>query len=208
MEIFLLWVLFAIGVGALANSRGRSGVGFFLLSAVLSPLVGLIVVLVMSDLKAEAAKERLRKEDHERELESIRVLAKVSSSDNSAQTGPSKFIGDELLKLAALRDKGILTEQEFQSQKSALLKTSFSGSDVRAAEPAASAVPTERPVPQPQGICPNCDDTIPLASVTCPRCQAVFGPNSNWQVKPLAGVGLSGERVKSPTQSGPAGEHA
>lgn len=50
MEVFLIWLVFAVLVGVLANSRGRSGFGFFLLSVLLSPLIGLIIVLVIKNL--------------------------------------------------------------------------------------------------------------------------------------------------------------
>jgi hypothetical protein len=48
-----------------------------------------------------------------------------SSSHTPAQpvqNSPSTSIADEIAKLAALRDKGILTEAEFQTQKSTLLR--------------------------------------------------------------------------------------
>ncbi len=37
---------------------------------------------------------------------------------------------------------------------------------------------------KPKGTCPNCDATIPLDSETCPKCKAVFGPGSAWQIRP------------------------
>lgn len=129
MEVLFFWVLFSFGVGALANSRGRSGIGFWLLSVLLSPLIGLFAVLVMSDLKAEAKREHRRKLDHERDIESIRAIAKSNSlaAPVTVATGQATVsVADELLKLAELRDKGVLTEQEFQSQKSAILKASGS----------------------------------------------------------------------------------
>lgn len=46
MEIFLFWIVLAIAVGAYASSKGRSGVGFFFLSLLLSPLIGFIWVAV------------------------------------------------------------------------------------------------------------------------------------------------------------------
>lgn len=42
----ILWFIFAILVGIYANSKGRSGVGFFFLSVILSPLIGLIIALI------------------------------------------------------------------------------------------------------------------------------------------------------------------
>jgi len=50
MEIFFFWLLFSVAVGILAGNRGRSGVGWFLLSMVISPLLGGLFCLVSSDL--------------------------------------------------------------------------------------------------------------------------------------------------------------
>src|SRR5437867_839422 len=109
MELFVVYFLLAIGVGALASSRGRSGLGYFLLSMLLSPLLGLIVVLVTSDLAEQAKKERLRREDHERQVESIKALAaRAPVTQPTNASGPSKSVADELAKLAELRDKGVL----------------------------------------------------------------------------------------------------
>ena len=46
MEILILiffWLAFAAAVGAWANNKGRSGVGFFFLALLLSPLIGEIL---------------------------------------------------------------------------------------------------------------------------------------------------------------------
>jgi hypothetical protein len=48
MEFLIFWFLFAIVVGIAASSRGRSGFGWFLLSCLISPLLGLILVLVLA----------------------------------------------------------------------------------------------------------------------------------------------------------------
>jgi Protein of unknown function (DUF2569) len=37
----------------------------------------------------------------------------------------------------------------------------------------------------PKGSCPNCDSTIPMSSLTCPKCGAMFGKGSAWHVVPL-----------------------
>lgn len=54
MEIILVWLVFAIVVGIAANSRGRSGFGWFILAAIISPLIALILVLVLPNLRVEA----------------------------------------------------------------------------------------------------------------------------------------------------------
>lgn len=130
---FVIWFLLCIGVAALANSRGRSGIGYFLLSFFLSPLLGLIVVLVTRNRTEEAAieAERIRQEDrrefdrkreHEKQLESLKVLANTQSkhSESSPKAQPAS-LADELTKLAQLRDQNILTPEEFEQQKRLLL---------------------------------------------------------------------------------------
>lgn len=47
MEWVLGWLIFAGLAGWIASSRGRSGIGVFVLSLILSPLVGIIVALAM-----------------------------------------------------------------------------------------------------------------------------------------------------------------
>jgi hypothetical protein len=48
MSIALLWFGLSLAAGVAAESRGRSGVGWFFLSLIISPILGLIFVLVMN----------------------------------------------------------------------------------------------------------------------------------------------------------------
>lgn len=126
MEIFLIWLVLAMGVAALAHSRGRSGFGYFLLSIVLSPLIGLIVVLVTEDLTKKAAREMQEERDHARRIEEVRAITvKPAAAELHTPAAPirSDSVADELTKLAALRDRGVLTAEEFQVQKAALLRS-------------------------------------------------------------------------------------
>ncbi|NKI96644.1 SHOCT domain-containing protein [Rhizobacter sp. SG703] len=127
MEVVIGWLVLSVGVGLLADSRGRSGFGFFLLSFVLSPLIGLIAVLVTKNLKqvaqdaAQAAFDRQR--EHERQVASINAIAKSVAPPVAApaSAAPPVSVADELEKLASLRDRGVLTDEEFQHQKRAAL---------------------------------------------------------------------------------------
>lgn len=47
MEVAVVWIVFAVLVGIAASSRGRSGFGWFLLSCIISPLIGLLVLIAM-----------------------------------------------------------------------------------------------------------------------------------------------------------------
>ena len=115
------WFLLAALVGWWASKRGRLFLDYFLLSVVLSPLLGAFVLLVKPDLDKEgkrlaekkadeARREEQRKEDHERQAATISALAPGAVS-----------VADELIKLAQLRDSGVLTDDEFAVQKAALL---------------------------------------------------------------------------------------
>lgn len=45
--MILLWILMSVGIGAIAANNGRNFLGWTALSLLLSPIVGLIAVLVM-----------------------------------------------------------------------------------------------------------------------------------------------------------------
>lgn len=49
MTVFIFWVLFSVAVGVYASNRGRSGLGWFALSLLISPLLGLIFCAVSTD---------------------------------------------------------------------------------------------------------------------------------------------------------------
>lgn len=51
MEFVIFWVVFSVAVWALASRRGRSGLGWFLLSLLISPLLAIVLLLILRDLK-------------------------------------------------------------------------------------------------------------------------------------------------------------
>jgi hypothetical protein len=42
----------------------------------------------------------------------------------------------------------------------------------------------EVPEAEQMGTCPSCSGTIPLKSTECPKCQATFGHEGGWRVRP------------------------
>ena len=57
MEIFLFWVVLSVVVGIIASSRGRSGVGWFFVAVLFSPLIAFILVVALpSRAKSSASK--------------------------------------------------------------------------------------------------------------------------------------------------------
>ena len=143
MEIVVvLWLLLSVGVGYLASERGRSGVGWALLSILTSPLLGFIIVLLTRDLKVEASNHEREEMRHREQLAALagskagqgtpapndepRWLRPAASAESSAKPQAPALIADELEKLVSLLDRGHLTADEFSEQKSRLLGRSTS----------------------------------------------------------------------------------
>lgn len=61
--IFVMWLIFAVLVGVFASSKGRSGIGFFFLAVLLSPLIGFIVALVVSPIRANTEAKAIESGD-------------------------------------------------------------------------------------------------------------------------------------------------
>lgn len=118
---FIIWFLLCWGVGAIAGSRYRSGMGYFLLSMVLSPLIGLIVVLVLPNRKEEQQRAAAEERNHERRLEEIRALTAAQAPKPAPAPPRARSTIDDLERLASLKASGALTEEEFQRQKAAIL---------------------------------------------------------------------------------------
>lgn len=76
-------------------------------------------------LRAESEGYRAARRDAEELLGVLKVA--IETADREAQTAqpeptrPTASVADELGKLAALKERGVLTDEEFQAQKSALL---------------------------------------------------------------------------------------
>jgi hypothetical protein len=51
--VLFIWLIISVVVGVAANSRGRSGFGWFLISVFLSPILALLFLLVFPPLTHE-----------------------------------------------------------------------------------------------------------------------------------------------------------
>lgn len=49
ISIFIIWIVLCALVATIAERKGHKGIGYLLLSVFLSPLIGMIVVLCISD---------------------------------------------------------------------------------------------------------------------------------------------------------------
>jgi hypothetical protein len=88
MEFFLFWLILSIVAGAYANSKNRSGFGWFLLSIILSPIITLIILAILSN-----------------------------------RTTPPKSLEARLGEIAELRDKGTITQDEYELKRKAIIES-------------------------------------------------------------------------------------
>ena len=119
MEIFGLWLIGSFVVAIIANSRGRSGFGWFMLSALFSPLLMGILVLALGDTDEKKAAAAPAPEPQW--LATRDASFKPAVPETTTTSAPTSSVADELRKLADLRDTGILTAEEFEAQKRRLL---------------------------------------------------------------------------------------
>lgn len=106
MEFLIIWLVFCTLVGAMGSGRSIGFAASFFISLLLSPLIGFVVVLCS-------------KTETQEKLEKVIIN---QSENNNITTDNSMSIADELEKLAKLKDKGIITEAEFNLGKEKLLK--------------------------------------------------------------------------------------
>lgn len=64
MEIVIFWLFLSIIAGVVASNKGRSGFGYFVLSLLLSPLIGIIAALAASKNAASIDSEMIRAGTH------------------------------------------------------------------------------------------------------------------------------------------------
>jgi ABC-type multidrug transport system fused ATPase/permease subunit len=107
-----IWVLITIFVDIFRSQDlgGWGKAGWFLLVLVL-PLFGALIYLIA---RGRSMHERAARQAEEQEVAFRQYVQEVATSDGSSTA-------DELSKLAALADKGTITQQEFEEQKARLL---------------------------------------------------------------------------------------
>jgi hypothetical protein len=97
----MVWVISAIICCTVADSKGHSSLGWLMLGFLFGPLAVLIIVAIPGQTPTPT-----------REPE-VSVSPKPVVMDGT--------IADELIKLADLKDRGALSEEEFAAQKARLL---------------------------------------------------------------------------------------
>lgn len=100
---FLVWLALSICIGIIASGRGRSGFGWFLIAVIISPLISLVLLLVMKNLRAEeeesvrAYKEKMRQQQEDEHR--LELLAAISGNDG-AETKQCPYCAEKIKKQA------------------------------------------------------------------------------------------------------------
>jgi hypothetical protein len=140
MEILVFWLLLAFVVAIAAGSRGRSGAGWFILSVILSPLIGLILVLVLPNLRHERLMAGLAKS---RDKEYGNARSAPFELDGVYAEVPYRVLGDGSVE--ALMQGGVV---RFRSADH-LFQTLGGGSAIETATTRAPPTALDRPDKMP-----------------------------------------------------------
>lgn len=111
--LFFVWIWLLITLFAdIFRSEDLSGWGKagWTIFIVVLPWLGVLIYLIA---RGKSMSERAMKQAADQEKAMRSYVQEVSSSSSS--------VADEIGKLAALRDQGVLTAEEFNAQKAALL---------------------------------------------------------------------------------------
>ena len=180
------WLIASVVVGAVAASRGRSGFGFFLISFLLSPLIGLLVLLLVRNYAEEDRQWRAR-QDATRGASPLQPPAVTTTATGGGSTRTPDATGMELRisqleRLAALRSAGVLSDTEFEEQKRQLLGGEAAADASSAVATVATASAQDAPL---FGLCPTCRSTIQMDATVCPSCGASKAARPDWEPRPL-----------------------
>ena len=101
--IFFWWIVLSIVIGIIGSYKKIGGFWAFVLSIVLSPIVGLIVVLFSKSK---------RDEEYEKKLLNVQREQR-DALDEIKETMGKKSVADELERIKKMKDEGFLSEEEF-----------------------------------------------------------------------------------------------
>lgn len=116
---FIIYVALCFVVYAVANSKGRSGCGWFLLSLLISPLIAIIIVAIIGDT------DEKRRETLQSDIETTEKIKKEMSDKATAPivTSAKDEAIAELKRTKELLDLGVISQEEYDTKKAELLPT-------------------------------------------------------------------------------------
>lgn len=112
IPLIMLWIFTLVDLFQRADLTGVAK-ALWAIAIVLLPLIGMLVYFLLRDSEAPAAGDR--------PADDRPVSAPAASSDPNGSALGAADVADQLERLADLRDKSILTDDEFQREKDKLL---------------------------------------------------------------------------------------
>jgi hypothetical protein len=112
--LFFIWIWLLISLfGDIFRSDDLGGLGKagWTIFIIVLPFLGVLVYLIA---RGKSMQERALKQAAEQEKMNRQYIQEVSGASATSTA-------DEIAKLAALKDQGVLTNEEFNAQKAALL---------------------------------------------------------------------------------------
>jgi type II secretory pathway predicted ATPase ExeA len=110
MGYLFIWVILAILVGAFGSDKTVGFWGAFLWSLLLSPLIGIIIVIMSKSNTQKAYEDQAyRNQFHQTQM--------LSEMNKAKQETPT----DELAKLKKLLDDKAITPEEYQTMKDKII---------------------------------------------------------------------------------------
>lgn len=73
----------------------------------------------MERQREQERKDFARKQEHEKQVAALQAIA---GNPAAPVTSPAVSVADEIAKLGDLKERGLLTDEEFVQQKAAILK--------------------------------------------------------------------------------------
>ena len=58
-SIIFWWIILAILVGVYAGKQGRSGIGYFFLAVLLSPIIAFVILLIAGENREKAEEKKI-----------------------------------------------------------------------------------------------------------------------------------------------------
>jgi hypothetical protein len=108
MEPSIIWVLFSLVAGGIAGNKGRSGIGFFFLSLILSPVIGVLAAVL--------AKPNLENLDYERLASGTDKVCPFCAELIKKQARVCRYCGRDQIVAAISQPGEKLAAQEPASQ--------------------------------------------------------------------------------------------
>jgi len=111
MGIFFMWIIFSFVVGIIGKSRNIGFVGAFIVSLLLSPLLG-IIITAFSKSNEDIEKDKIRQEEQD---QARRLLLNLHKPQQLT-------IADELESINKLKRDGLISEEEYIKLRSKLME--------------------------------------------------------------------------------------